>query len=140
MSPGMKLSAANRFHEPIAQSDERRVLQVLKRVLLWLLSIPAAIFLVTLAVANRHVVTLILDPFNPQEPAISLPLPFYLYLFGALITGVILGGVATWMTQGKWRQTARKRTQEAMRWQAEADRLTRERDAQVSSAKRLTAS
>lgn len=112
---------------------------MLKRVLMWLLSIPAAIFLVTLAVANRHVVKLVLDPFNPQNPLITVPLPFYVFMFGALIVGVILGGMATWMTQSKWRQTARRRTQEAMRWQAEADRLSRERDAQVSASKQLLA-
>lgn len=115
------------------------LLKVFKRILMLLLSIPAAIFLVVLAVANRHMVTLVLDPFNLENPAISLPLPFYVFLFSALILGVFLGGVATWMTQSKWRQTARRRTQEAIRWQAEADRLSRERDAQVSAAKRLAA-
>ncbi len=112
---------------------------MLKRILLWLLTIPAAMFLVTLAVANRHQVVLVLDPFNPKNPVISQALPFYIFLFAALIIGVFLGGMATWMTQSKWRQTARRRTQEAMRWQAEADRLIKERDAQVSAAKRLGA-
>jgi uncharacterized integral membrane protein len=112
---------------------------MLKRIFLWLLTIPAALFLVTLAVANRHEVLLVLDPFNPKNPVISQSLPFYMFLFAALVIGVILGGTATWMTQSKWRQTARKRTQEAMRWQAEADRLIKERDAQVSAAKRLVA-
>ena len=112
---------------------------MLRRILLWLLTIPAALFLVTLAVANRHDVTLVLDPFNPQHPVISQTLPFYIYLFGALMLGVLLGGIATWMTQSKWRQTARRRTQEAMRWQAEADRLIKERDARVTAAKQLAA-
>ena len=112
---------------------------MLKRIISLLMMIPAAIFLVTLAVANRHTVRLNLDPFNPEAPVISLPMPFYAFLFGTLILGVILGGLATWMTQGKWRQTARKRTQEAMRWQSEADRLARERDTQVAGAKQIAA-
>ena len=58
-------------------------------------------------------------------------------LFGALVLGVLLGGTATWMTQSRWRRTARNRTQEAMRWQAEADRLARERDRSAEAAKAL---
>ncbi len=112
---------------------------MLKRIFLWLLTIPAGLFLVALAVANRHEVQLVLDPFNPQNPVISQSLPFYIFLFTALIIGVVLGGMATWMTQSKWRQTARRRTQEAMRWQAEADRLIKERDAQVSATRQLGA-
>ena len=52
-----------------------------------------------------------------------------------LIGGVVLGGVATWMTQCKWRRTARSRALDALRWQAEADRLARERDRNVSASK-----
>jgi hypothetical protein len=97
-----------------------------------------AVLLVTLAVANRHGVRLVLDPFSPQNPVIFLELPFYGYLFGVLIFGVVLGGIATWMSQGKWRRLVRLRTLEAVRWKAEAERLTRERDAGVSERKRLT--
>jgi uncharacterized integral membrane protein len=110
---------------------------VLKRISLILLALPVAVFLVTLAVANRHAVRLVLDPFRPEAPVISAELPFYAYLFGALLIGVIAGGTAVWMSQGHWRQTARIRTQEARRWHAEADRLARERDADVGRSKQL---
>jgi hypothetical protein len=96
---------------------------------LWLLvAFPVAAVLVTLAVTNRHPVRLVLDPFRPEAPVLSLELPFYAYLFIVLMTGVILGGLATWATQSKWRRTARSRALEAMRWRAEADRLTREQE------------
>ena len=85
--------------------------------------------LITLAVANRHAVPLVLDPFNPQRPVISVELPFYAYLFAAMIGGVVMGGVATWLAQGKWRRMARVKTQDAVRAKAETDRLIRERDA-----------
>jgi hypothetical protein len=39
------------------------------------------------------------------------------------------------MTQSKWRRTARSRALESMRWQAEADRLARERDRNVAASK-----
>ena len=88
----------------------------------------SAVFLVTLAVANRHDVTLVLDPFKPESPAFSISAPFFLYMFAALFAGMILGGTASWLTQGKWRKTARQRTREAYKWKQEADRLTDERD------------
>lgn len=106
---------------------------MLKRIVWLLIAFPAALVLVTLAVANRHSVRLVLDPFRPEQPVVSIVLPFYAYLFGCLVIGVLLGGIATWMTQGRWRRTARVRTQEAIRWQAEADRLARERDANVTT-------
>lgn len=106
---------------------------VLRRIVLLLIAFPAAALLITLAIANRHAVRLVLDPFRPESPVVSMMLPFYAYIFGALILGVLLGGTAAWMGQGRWRRTARNRAQEAMRWQAEADRLSRERDATVTS-------
>ena len=92
-----------------------------------LLGFIAAVLLATLGVANRHDVMLILDPFKPQDPVISINAPFYVFLFGTLFVGILLGGFASWLTQGKWRKTARKRTHEAYRWKQEADRLNRER-------------
>lgn len=97
-------------------------------------ALAVAAILVTLAIANRHVVSMRLDPFNPDDPVIALALPFYAYLFTMLIVGVVVGGLATWASQGKWRRAARNRTQEALRWKAEAERLTRERDQRVAEA------
>jgi len=104
---------------------------MLKRILTLLIAFPAAALLVTLAVANRHDVTLVLDPFNPQTPVLSLSLPFYVYLFGAMIVGVLLGGMATWLGQARYRRRVRIEASESRRWRMEADRLARERDAEV---------
>lgn len=109
---------------------------MLKRILWLLTAFPAAALLITLAVANRHSVRLVLDPFRPESPVISVVLPFYGFLFGALLIGVLLGGTATWLSQGRWRRMARIRAGEARRWQAEADRLMRERDAEASTRTR----
>ena len=68
-----------------------------------------------------------LDPFRPEAPALAVDGPFYVFLFAALIAGVVLGGWATWMSQGHWRKSARHRAQDAVRWRSEADRLARER-------------
>jgi len=113
---------------------------VLKRILWLVVAFPAAALLIALAVSNRHAVRLVLDPFRPETPVLSIVLPFYAYLFGALLAGVLLGGAATWLSQSRWRRTARIRAGEARRWQGEADRLMRERDAEVSArAKALAA-
>lgn len=113
---------------------------MLRRILWLLVAFPAAALLITLAIANRHSVRLVLDPFRPETPVLSLVLPFYGFLFGALLIGVLLGGAATWLSQSRWRRTARVRSSEAKRWQTEADRLMRERDAEVSArAKALAA-
>lgn len=97
------------------------------------IAFPLGAILVAIAVANRQPTSLILDPFRPENPALSVELPFYAYLIGALVVGVILGGTAAWMGQSRWRQTARTQGQRAARWQAEADRLAREREANAAS-------
>ncbi len=109
------------------------------RILWSICAVIAAVVLVTLAVANRHEVRLVLDPFNRQAPVIFAELPFYIYLFAMLIVGVLLGGLATWVNQGKWRRLVRARTHEALRWKGEAERLMRERDATVANTKKQLA-
>lgn len=103
-----------------------------------LIGFVAAVFLVTLAVANRHAVRLVLDPFDPRNPVLALQLPFYAFLFAMLILGVVLGGIATWTSQARWRRMARERGQEALRWRVEAERLGRERDAAAQAVRRPT--
>ena len=112
---------------------------MLRRFVWILVAFPVAVLLLTLAVANRHGVRLVLDPFRSDEPVLFVVLPFYAYLFGVLLLGIVIGGLAVWVTQARWRRTARRRAAEAQRWQAEADRLTRERQAQVATAGRQLA-
>ncbi len=114
---------------------------MLRRILWLLIALPAGLLLVTLAVANRHSVRLSLDPFRPEAPVLSLELPFYVYLFAVLLVGIVLGGIAMWLSQARWRRSARQQGRSAARWHAEADRLTRERDAAAAAGpKRLAAS
>lgn len=110
---------------------------MLRRIIWLAVAFPAAIVLVTLAVANRHSVRLVLDPFRPADPVLSLMLPFYVYLFGVLLIGVAIGGFAAWMAQARWRRAARRRDAEAQRWQAEAGRLSRERDKEIEASRQL---
>ena len=110
---------------------------MLRRFVWIFIAFPVGIVLITLALANRHGVRLVLDPFRPGDPVLSMVLPFYVYLFGALLIGVVIGGAATWMAQASWRRNARQRTAEAHRWQAEADRLGREAQRQAEASRQL---
>ncbi|WP_407049146.1 DUF1049 domain-containing protein [Methyloraptor flagellatus] len=71
----------------------------MSRLLWWIVGVPVGIVLVALAVANRKPVVVSLDPFNAAAPALALPVPLFLLVFGALILGVVLGGVAAWASQ-----------------------------------------
>lgn len=110
---------------------------MLRRLVSLLIAFPLGVVLVALAVSNRHPVQLVLDPFRPESPALALELPFYAYILAALVLGVILGGVATWMSQSRWRRTARVQGQRAQRFEAEADRLTRLQDTGIPNTKQL---
>jgi uncharacterized integral membrane protein len=112
---------------------------VISRILMSLGAVLAAVVLVSLAVANRHEVRLVLDPFNRQAPVIYTELPFYFYLFAMLVAGVLMGSAATWINQGKWRRLLRQRTHESLRWKGEAERLMRERDQNVAERKKQLA-
>jgi hypothetical protein len=98
-------------------------------------AVPVVVALAALGVANIHEVRLALDPFRPDDPALSIVLPFYAWLLAALIVGVVTGGLATWLTQAHWRRSARRQDAEARRWRAEADRLHREREQQLEAVR-----
>jgi hypothetical protein len=106
---------------------------VLQRILRFVVAVPVVVVLAALGVANIHDVRLALDPFRPDDPALSIVLPFYVWLLAALIVGVVTGGLATWLTQAHWRRIARRQDEEARRWRAEADRLHREREQQLEA-------
>ena len=110
---------------------------MLRRLVSLLIAFPLGVILVALAVANRHHVQLVLDPFKPEAPVLSVELPFYAYILAALVLGVVLGGAVTWFGQSRWRRTARVQGQRAQRFEAETERLTREREVDVAPVKQL---
>jgi len=97
------------------------------RVVLVVILVPLAVVLIALAVANRETVAFTVDPFNPGNPALTASLPFFIFLFAAFGLGMIVGGVATWIRQGRYRKLARRHRLEAegLR-QAAAGRAPRE--------------
>jgi uncharacterized integral membrane protein len=73
-----------------------------------LILIPLAILIVMFGVANREIVTVSFDPFDPADPAIALRLPLFILIFIMVGLGVLVGGMAAWLKQHKWRVRARR--------------------------------
>lgn len=109
-----------------------------RRVATALIAFPAAAILVALSVSNRQPVSFAVDPLNVVGAG-PVVLPLYVFLLMALIAGVLLGGMAVWLGQSRFRRSARAGEAEARRWRSEADRLTRERDAGVQSQSKALA-
>src|SRR5688572_18944854 len=86
---------------------------MLNRLLLIVVVVPLAIVLVALAVANRHIASFTMDPFNPGNPALTVQAPLFVLLLLALALGMVVGSFATWLRQGRYRKLARQRGQEA---------------------------
>jgi len=86
---------------------------LLRKIVTAVILIPLAIVIVAFAAANRQIVTVSFDPFSASEPAAAVSLPLFALLILSLIVGVIVGGVATWLRQGEWRQRARRLEREA---------------------------
>ncbi|QCI98954.1 lipopolysaccharide assembly protein LapA domain-containing protein [Agrobacterium larrymoorei] len=91
-----------------------------KKIVNLLVLVPLAIILVILCVANRQSVTLALNPFRPDDTLLAFTAPFFVFIFLAVIFGVLLGSFATWVSQGKHRKRARIEAKEAIRWHDEA--------------------
>ena len=82
---------------------------MLNRLLTVVVFIPLAIVLIALAVANRAPVDFTIDPFNPGNPGLTVSLPLFVLLFAALALGLVIGSLATWFRQGRYRKAARQR-------------------------------
>lgn len=106
----------------------------MRRFLWLLLAIAVAIVIVPFGLANRTPIAVSVDPFGRATSGLVFEAPLSLVLFAVFMAGLLLGGLAMWLSQSKWRRTARVRTREAFRWRNEATRLTRERDTGAEKA------
>jgi uncharacterized integral membrane protein len=86
----------------------------MQKFLTALVVVPLGLILIVFAVANRHLVTLSLDPFNAYDSTQGVTLPLFAVIIGCSILGVIAGGVATWIRQRHWRRAARRHQAEAI--------------------------
>ena len=79
-----------------------------RKIVTVIIVVPLAVIFTALAVANRQSVTVSFDPFSSTSPAYAATLPLFAMMFAVLIFGVLIGGIAAWIGQGKWRRAARK--------------------------------
>ena len=79
---------------------------MIRKILTTLIAVPLAFLLAIFMVANRHKVTVSLDPFG-DSPALSATLPLFVIILACLLVGVLAGGMAAWLNQSRWRRAAR---------------------------------
>ena len=97
----------------------------MKRLFKYLFLVPVALVVLALAVANRHSVTIFLDPFaGPTPEGTQIVAPLYIIMLLAAMAGIILGSVTTWLEQAKYRRAARRAKTEGNSLRAEIARLT----------------
>ena len=93
--------------------------RVVRSTIAALILVPLAVVIIALAVANRQTVTVSLDPFSAEHPAASVTLPLFGLIIVLLIVGVLIGGIAAWQRQARWRRTARRLEREVGTLRAE---------------------
>ena len=81
---------------------------LIRKIIAAVILVPLAVVIIAFAVANRQIVTVSLDPFSAEHPAASLTLPLFALVIVLLVLGVLIGGIAAWLRQSKWRRTARR--------------------------------
>ena len=98
---------------------------MLRRLFVLFVLAPLALLIIALAVANRGVVNVSFDPFSATNPALVVALPLYGLAFILLISGVVIGGVAAWVKQSRWRRAVRRLEAENRALQSELEALRR---------------
>ena len=96
-----------------------------RKIVTAIVVVPLAAVIIAFAVANRQSVTLSFDPFSSASPAYAATLPLFAIVFAVLILGVLIGGFAAWIRQGKWRRSARRHEAEVRELHQEMDAIRR---------------
>jgi uncharacterized integral membrane protein len=81
---------------------------MIRKILTIFVVVPLAVLFVGFAVANRQTIVVSFDPFDAASPDYSAQLPLFVLILLLLIAGVLVGGTAAWLGQGKWRRAARR--------------------------------
>ena len=94
------------------------------RLTTWIVLAPALVAGVALAVANRTPVVVGFDPFNREAPLLAVQAPLFLVMFACVLTGILLGGLVTWLAGAPQRRQARLHVRELKRVQGTAPTQT----------------
>jgi uncharacterized integral membrane protein len=93
----------------------------MRKLVTFVVLIPLAVIIVMFAVANRAPVAVSFDPFSPMQPALALQMPMVVLAFILVGLGVVIGGIAAWLRQHRWRRRARCAEAEARDLRARLD-------------------
>lgn len=93
----------------------------MRRLLAWILLLPLSVAIILFAVANRTDVVVSFDPFSRASPALTVTVPLFAVIFGAMIVGVLVGGIAVSFGKLRWRLAARRAERENARLKAEVE-------------------
>lgn len=99
---------------------------MLQKLFMTFVVVPLGILFVVFAIANRHIVTVSLDPFGSDAPALSATMPLFILIIVLVGLGVLIGSIATWRNQGKWRRSVRQLNAETRALRDERDALKSE--------------
>ncbi|MBX9909091.1 MAG: LapA family protein [Beijerinckiaceae bacterium] len=95
----------------------------MKSILKLLVLVPVALAIVLFSVANRAPVRVSFDPFSRDAPVFAYNIPLFAVVLAAIAAGVLIGGFAAWLAQGKHRKAARRNRREAETLRSEAQSL-----------------
>lgn len=99
---------------------------MIKRIVGWVVLVPFCAVLVVFALANRQIVDLSFDPLPGTGGILPvIPMPLFLIIYIMLVLGVVLGGFATWITQGANRREKRRLKRENDQLHKEVEQLRR---------------
>src|SRR5665213_81881 len=79
-----------------------------RKIVTTIIVVPLVVIIVAFAVANRQAVTVSFDPLSSASPAYAATVPLFVLIFVVVIFGVLIGGLAAWIGQSKWRRSARQ--------------------------------
>lgn len=100
---------------------------MIKRIIGWLVLVPLCVLLIVFALANRQYVSVHFDPLSAQNPLVpNLDMPLFVLIYSMLILGVVLGGIATWLSQGHYRRDRRHLQRDKIRLERELETARRQ--------------
>lgn len=99
----------------------QRAGSLFRKVVAALIVVPLAVVIIAFAIANRQDVTVSFDPFDPAHAAYSITIWLFVPILAALIAGVAIGGLASWLRHGRWRRVARRLEREAHQLRGELE-------------------
>lgn len=98
------------------------------KYLSWIITIPLLILVVVFVIFNREPVALELWPFG-----IRLEAPLFLIVLVSIFIGLLIGGIAAWVSGNSLRRRARHAQHRADELEREVARLRREREAEAEA-------